>query len=51
MILAMDKIKQHPDDRYVILDDADLGFENQLRMVPHTGLVEEHSKAAIKMLL
>lgn len=43
-------IKQHPDDRYVILDDADLGFENQIRTDPHTGLVVEDAEKAIGLL-
>jgi len=43
-------IKQHSHDRYVILDDADLGFENQIRTDPYTGLVVEDAEKAIGLL-
>ena len=43
-------IKQHPDDCYVILDDADLGIENQVRTDPNTGLVKEDVDRAISLL-
>lgn len=43
-------IKQHPDDRYVILDDADLGLDNQIRTDPHTGLVRDDAEGAITLL-
>lgn len=43
-------IKQHPDDRHVILDDADLGIDNQIRTDPHTGLVRDDAERAIKIL-
>lgn len=43
-------IKQHPDDCYVILDDADLGLENQVRTDPNTGLTDVDSKRAINIL-
>lgn len=43
-------IKQHPDDCYVILDDADLGLENQVRTDPNTGLTDMDSKRAINIL-
>lgn len=43
-------IRQHPDDRYVILDDVDLGLENQVRTDPNTGLTEEDGKWAIEIL-
>lgn len=44
-------VKQHPDDRYVILDDADLGLDNQIRTDPYTGLTEEDAEMAITILL
>lgn len=43
-------ITQHPNDRYVILDDVDLGLDNQIRTDPHTGLVEEDARMAITLL-
>ena len=43
-------IKQHPDDRYVILDDAGLGLDNQIRTNPDTGLVQEDAEKAITIL-
>lgn len=43
-------IKQHPDDRYVILDDADLGLDNQVRIDPYTGLTTDDVKMAILIL-
>ena len=43
-------LKQHPDDRYVILDDEDLGLESQYRTDPHTGLVEEDADRIIAVL-
>ena len=43
-------IKQHPEDRYVILDDADLEFENQIRTDPYTGLIVEDAEKAIELL-
>ena len=43
-------IKQHPDDRYVILDDADLGIDNQIRTNPDTGLVQKDAEKAITIL-
>ncbi len=43
-------IKQHTDDRYVILDDADLGLDYQIRTDPYIGLVEEDAEKAIKLL-
>ena len=43
-------IKQHPDDRYVILDDADLGLENQVRTNPRVGITMEDAVKAIEIL-
>lgn len=43
-------IKQHPDDCYVILDDADLGLDNQIRTNPDTGLVQKDAEKAITIL-
>ena len=43
-------IKQHPDDRYVILDDVDLELPNQIRIDPYTGLADEDAEKAIFML-
>ena len=43
-------IKQHPDDRYVILDDAGLGLDNQIRTNPDTGLVQKDAEKAITIL-
>lgn len=43
-------INKHPDDRWVILDDIDLGFPNQVRTDPHTGLSEADVQQAIKVL-
>lgn len=43
-------INQHPDDRYVILDDADLGHDNQIRTNPDTGLVQKDAEKAITIL-
>jgi len=43
-------IKQHTGDRYVILDDADLGLDYQIRTDPYIGLVEEDAEKAIKLL-
>lgn len=43
-------IKQHPDVRYVILDDADLGLENQVRTDPQVGITMEDAVKAITLL-
>ena len=43
-------LKQHPDDRYVILDDSDLGLANQVKTDPHTGLVRDDAERAISIL-
>ena len=43
-------IQQHPNKRYVILDDAELGLANQVRTDPHTGLSEEDAEKAIRIL-
>lgn len=43
-------IKEHPNDRYIILDDADLELENQIRTDPDTGLVEKDARRAITLL-
>ncbi len=43
-------LKHHPNDRYVILDDADLGLENQITTDPNTGLTEKDAEMAISIL-
>ncbi len=43
-------LKHHPNDRYVILDDADLGLENQIITDPNTGLTEKDAEMAISIL-
>lgn len=44
-------IQQHPDDRHVIIDDADLGLPNQVRTDPKTGLTGEDAEKAINNFL
>jgi hypothetical protein len=43
-------VKAHPDDRYVILDDADLRLPNQVRANPDTGLTMKMARKAIDIL-
>ena len=43
-------IKEHPNDRYVILDDTDLGLDYQIRTDPYTGLTEEDAEIVISLL-
>lgn len=43
-------VQQHPDDKYVILDDADLGLKNQIQTNPQTGLVNEDAERVISLL-
>ena len=43
-------ITAHPDDRFVILDDADLRLPNQVRTNPDTGLTMDDARKAIEIL-
>jgi len=43
-------LKQHPDDRYVIIDDDDLGLDNQYRTDHRMGLVDEDADKIIALL-
>jgi len=40
-------IKQHPEDRYIILDDKDLELPNQIKTDPLIGLVKKDAEKAI----
>lgn len=43
-------IDRHPDDKYVIIDDADLRLKNQVRTNPITGLTAADAELAIQIL-
>lgn len=43
-------IADHPDDRYVILDDADLKMDFQVKPNPEVGLTSEDADKAIEFL-
>ncbi len=40
----------HPDEKYVIIDDADLRLKNQVRTNPITGLTAADAELAIQIL-
>jgi len=40
----------HPEDKYVIVDDADLRLQNQVRTNPDTGLTATEAEMAIRIL-
>lgn len=43
-------IDGHPDDKYVIVDDADLRLQNQVRPNPITGLTAADAETVVRML-
>ena len=43
-------IRAHPEDRYVILDDADLRLPYQVRTNPDMGLTMKNAQEAIEIL-
>lgn len=43
-------VRSHPDDRYVILDDADLRLPNQVKTNPDMGLTMKKALEAINVL-
>ena len=43
-------IGQHPDDRFVILDDADQGFPDQVITDPYMGLTRKNAEEAVTLL-
>ena len=46
----LDWVDGHPEDRYVVIDDADLDIPFQVRTDPVTGLTSTEAEMAIKIL-